>query len=133
MLNENEVVDYVCKYLVEEGWTINQCLGTTQKGIDIIAEKEGKSIPFEVKGATSSIEKSSRYLKPFNRNQVKHHVAMALYKCSEVLTENHFNQVCIALPDDDLHREMVMKISDAIERLTIDVYFVNIQGEISIS
>lgn len=66
MLTENEVVNATCKEIKNEGYTINQQLSTIQKGIDIVAEKNGIKIYIEAKGGTSSKVGTNRYGKPFN-------------------------------------------------------------------
>lgn len=79
-LDENAVINVMCRHFEQNGYTVEQRLHTTQRGIDIIArDKSGRRIYIEAKGATSSVRGSARYEVGFNSNQVFDRVAKALY------------------------------------------------------
>lgn len=59
MLTENQVIEYFCNYLINDGFIIKQSLSTTEKGIDIIALKDEKILKAEAKGSTSVLSSSS--------------------------------------------------------------------------
>ena len=61
MLRENDVVDHLIKSLEVDGYIIKQALYDKQRGIDVIAEKQGSVLYIEVKGATSGDQTSRRY------------------------------------------------------------------------
>ena len=61
MLTENDVVDCVVSYLKSKEFTIDSMCNTMQKGIDIVANKNGKKILVEAKGATTSKEKEKYF------------------------------------------------------------------------
>jgi hypothetical protein len=64
MLDENLVVEAVCKYLEVEGYVIEMKRTTIQHGIDIVATRTSSGagrLLIEAKGATSAREGSARY------------------------------------------------------------------------
>lgn len=126
ILNENEVVDAMVKYLKEhENYEIdekNAVKHTTSHGVDIIAIKNGVTLHVEAKGGTSSIKTSSRYGKPFNRNQVKSHIGQALLATLKSL--NSGVSSAIALPDDPVHRDFINSIKTQLKILGVTVYYV---------
>lgn len=140
MLLEGNVIDAVCGKLEDEGYYIEQRLDTTQQGFDIIALKETGNIKIklivEAKGATSSLQSSKRYGKPFDRAQVRNHVAEALYKIAEALSiKNSQYQIytAIALPKNKDHLEHVKKIQSALDTLGVAVFFVDDMGRVEVS
>lgn len=133
MLTENDVVNYVGKYLKDIGYEIKQQLMTTQHGIDVIATKKDITILIEAKGATSATFGTSRYGKEFSRNQTNHHVAVALYTITKLMTKfegNESYKYCIALPHNKLHIEAINAIYTTIEKLGIIVILVKDNGDV---
>ncbi|WP_188397951.1 hypothetical protein [Sporomusa sp. GT1] len=140
MLFEGNVIAAVCEKLEEEGYYIEQRLNTTQQGFDIIALKENGDMKIklivEAKGATSSRKSSERYGQPFDRAQVRIHVAEALYKVAEALSiKNSRYQIytAIALPKNKDHLDHVKKIQTALDTLGIAVFFVDDMGRVEVS
>ncbi|MFT4413894.1 hypothetical protein ACLM5H_08550 [Fredinandcohnia humi] len=81
----------------------------------------------EAKGATSALKTSSRYGKPFNKNQIKSHVGQALLAVMKIATEHNDKEkvnVGIALPDNEGHRELISEIWFAVEKLGIYIFWV---------
>ena len=124
MLTENEVVQKVTAYLKEDGYKILQSLSTLDKGVDIIAEKDGQTLYVEAKGATSSKKESNRFGKGFSKNQVKTHVAMALLASMKILSLKQDAKAGIALPDNEDHRMLISAIMPSLEKLGIIVFWV---------
>ena len=124
MLTENDVVRKVTAYLEDDGYKILQSLSTLDKGVDIIAEKDGQKLYIEAKGATSSKEDSNRFGKGFNKNQVKIHIAMAILASMKVLSIKGHAKAAIALPDNQAHREIVKDIKNSLNTLSISVFWV---------
>jgi len=88
LLNESDVINVVCAYLEERGYSIRQALKPTEKGVDIIGVRKRsftEVLHVEAKGETSSRVTSARYGLPFNSAQTRIHVAEALYKAITVL------------------------------------------------
>ena len=71
MLDENAVVDAVCRFLGQHGYSIKSRCSTAERGIDVCAEKSatGQRIHVEAKGATSSRPTSPRFGKPYTQSQ----------------------------------------------------------------
>jgi Holliday junction resolvase-like predicted endonuclease len=134
MLTENEVIRLTCQKLITMGYEIVQSLHTTQRGVDIIASKDGHMLLIEAKGATSATEGTNRYGIEFSNNQVKHHVAMALYAIAKLMTINaeETSIFCIALPNNESHINAVNAIEKAIKRLDIKLIWVKENGEVNI-
>ena len=53
MLDENQVIEFVCRHLEESGHDIIQRLNTTQPGIDVVARNSdsGEVLLIEAKGS----------------------------------------------------------------------------------
>ena len=134
MLTENDVIRLTCQKLITMGYEIVQRLHTTQHGVDIIASKDGHMLLIEAKGATSATENTNRYGMEFSNNQVKHHVAMALYAIAKLMTINaeETNIFCIALPNNENHINAVNAIDKVIKRLDIKLIWVRENGEVFI-
>lgn len=127
MLTENDVVTAVCKKLEDMGFDIEQALHTSEKGIDIIAVKDGYTLFIETKGETSATQSSNRYGKPFNQNQIKNHIGKALLAVSRLLTSNQGSiavGVAIALPDNEGHKRVISEIEYALKKLGVLVIWV---------
>jgi hypothetical protein len=129
ILTENHVIQAVVSRFKSLNYVIEQALQTNEKGIDIIARNlsTNKRILVEAKGGTSASFSTSRFGKPFNLSQVKTHVSSAFYYVVMLQQKYDLNdtQVAMAFPNDELHRKVVQKISNALVRLNIMVYFVN--------
>ncbi|KSA11550.1 hypothetical protein I600_3874 [Maribacter dokdonensis DSW-8] len=127
MLTENEIVEKVADFLEIKGYNIKQFLQTNQRGIDIIAEKENEVLYVEAKGETSATKTTKRFGKPFDRNQVKSHISVALLATMKVISSKpngNNTKVGIALPDNDEHRKVIKKIIPALNQLDIILFWV---------
>ena len=129
MLTENEVVEFVCSYLCDNGYLINQKLSTTQTGVDIIAtNSSGVSCYIEAKGATSSKAESLRFGKEFNQSQVKTHVGMALVAAFKVLNEFPESLSMVALPNNVRHKNLIDTMRLPILNSGINILLVSENG-----
>lgn len=133
MINENQVVDYVCKYLEDNNYTVEQHRNTNERGYDIVAfNEEGKKLIIEAKGGTSSKPSTNRFGKDFDSKQVRHHIAMALYAVGKAITSDPECEVGIAIPKNDEHIKALNKIRKIIDVLTIRIYWVSSNGEVTV-
>lgn len=131
MINENQVVDYVCKYLEDNNYTVSQRLNTNEKGHDIVAYNvNNKKLIIEAKGGTSSKPVTNRFGKDFDRKQVIHQVAMAIYAVCKTIDSEPECEVGIALPRNEEHMMAVKKIQRAIDLLGIKIYWVSLGGKV---
>ena len=127
MLTENDIIENLAYYLKSNGYVIEQKLSTNQPGIDLIAENNSEKLYIEAKGETSALKTSNRYGNPFNRNQVKTHIGVALLATMRVITSQpagNRTKVGIALPDNEEQRRVISEIINALKQLEIKIYWV---------
>lgn len=127
MLTENDIVEKVAEFLVSRDYKIEQSLTTNQQGIDLIAESKSEKLFIEAKGETSASKTSSRYGLPFNRNQVKSHIGVALLATMKVISSQPAGKrtkAGIALPDNEEQRRVIDKIYPALKKLDIRLFWV---------
>jgi len=129
VLNEENVVDAVCGYFGRRGLIVTQKLRTTQRGTDIIAERQrdGRKILVEAKGDTSTRPGTSRHGKPFTASQIRTHTGVALLKAAELLQLNGRARttVCIAVPDSDRQRRVFRGIDGCLRQLGVTLLLVD--------
>lgn len=126
-LTENEIVEAVAGYLRNAGWDILQTCTTKQHGIDILAERHGRRLAVEAKGGGSGTPWTRRYGSPFNCNQKRSHVAVALLTAARVFSEGNYG-AAIALPSDEEHSLLITQIRPALRRLGIRIFLVDPDG-----
>jgi CHAT domain-containing protein len=127
MLTENDIVEKVTDFLETKGYRITQSLTTNQQGIDIIAETESEKLFIEAKGETSSVKTSKRFGLPFNKNQIKSHISVALLASMKVISKipaDNKTKIGIALPDTTEQRQVINEIKPALRKLKILIYWV---------
>jgi len=129
MLDENKVIETMIEYLQANGYDINGQCSTSQSGIDIEAQhRETKEKYFiEAKGATSSKSSSALYGQPFNKNQIKVHIGVALVQVFTLYERFHkMNaKIGIALPDNENHRKIISSMRTQVINSKIDIFFVS--------
>lgn len=131
MLTENDVIGAVADYLRKSGYSIQQQLNTSQKGIDVEAKHPQKGLYLvEAKGATSSKPTSNRYGIEFNSNQIKTHIGVALLKSFQTLQATPDATVAIALPNNHRHRNVISSMETPIRNSGIKILLVNSNGSI---
>lgn len=84
MLTENDVIDAVCRTLLERGWETTSTATTRQRGDDVVAKKGRVTMLVEAKGATSSKSNTARFGVEFSPGQVRTHVAVAVLRALRV-------------------------------------------------
>ncbi len=126
MLTENDVVNILVADLKNKNYKIVQSLTTTDKGFDIIAEKNGTTLYVEAKGGTSSKATSRRHGKPFSKNQIGTHLAVAILTVIRILAkkDKKLNKVAIAFPDNEDHRNSILPIAPVLKKLGILIFLV---------
>lgn len=129
MIYEAVVVEKVCEHLDSSGWTVESSCGPTEQGDDIVATRGNEEFRIEAKGEGSEQPTSSRHGKPFTRNQVRSHVAVALYRAAKMRTDTV--RASMAFPDNEHHREMVSAIDRAVRDLGIAVFWVSADGSVT--
>lgn len=123
MLTENDVIDAVCAELSRHGWIIKSTATTRQRGDDIVAQKDGRTLIVEAKGATSSKPGSARHGVEFNGGQVHSHVAVAVLRALRVASIG-VARAGLAFPDNLHHRRELESVKPALDQLGITVFWV---------
>jgi len=129
MVDENIVVDAVCRYLEKAGFEIKQRRTTTQRGEDIIAisKQANETLWIEAKGGTSSRKGSARFNKPYTASQVFDRVSKGLYT-AVVLREKHAGNdesIGLAFPDAKPFTRLLTPIAATLKKLNLRVYLVS--------
>ncbi len=133
MLTENDVIETLANYLVKNNYIIKKSCTTTQRGIDLIAERDNEVLYIEAKGETSSKESTNRFGLSFNNNQIKSHVSRAILSSMLILQEKPDGlktKVAIALPDNLGHRELILKILHPLKSLSIKIFLISEKGQV---
>lgn len=120
MLTENDVVDCVVAYLKLKEFTVESMCNTMQKGIDIVATKNGNKILVEAKGATTSKD-TNRKGKAFSRNQIINHISRAVFKALQMKEGEEDVIIAIALPYTKNHLKIIKTIENQLNLLDIIV------------
>ncbi|HUI70764.1 MAG TPA: hypothetical protein VL354_09570 [Spirochaetia bacterium] len=128
-LSEDQIVDAVIAYLQRAGWTIKSRSHANEHGDDIVAERNGRRLSIEAKGAGSSKPGTNRYGLVFSKGQVFDHVAKAVLKTMRAVAQEG-TIGGIALPDNEHHRSEVEKIVTVLSRLQIAVFWVLPDGQV---
>jgi len=134
-LTEDDLVAALAEWLKQYGFEVKQALTTKQKGVDIVAERNGETWLVEAKGGTSSRVGSPRAGRSFSRQQVVNRVSKAFFTAAELWSsfDRARYRVFIALPDDRQFREVAAKITPALKLLNIGVFWGGADGGVSVT
>jgi hypothetical protein len=129
-LTEDEVVVLVKKHLKIKGWKINSSCVGQEKGNDIVASMNGKTLIIEAKGAKANDKSSNKRRKQFSSEQIKNHLGKAIVKILEQMTIHPNFNFAIARPDDlDLRKHTEILIP-YLKKLDIKHFWVSADGNI---
>ena len=126
-LDENALVNSVCRFLDRKGWEVVSSCNTRQRGIDIVAvhSKRRLRIEIEAKGATSSWHGSPKFGKTWKSSGVSHRVSDALYAAAKLVqTRKRGTIVALAFPDSPVYRDYVREIELALKKLRVELIWV---------
>lgn len=131
-MTENEVIEKLIIYLEQEGWSVgdNYCFGS-KHGIDIKAEKAGKILIIEAKGAAASKDAANRAREYFDAGQIKTHFGKAIVQLLQYKVENPDCQFAIAHPEDELIIKHLGKLIPFLKQLDIIHFWVSPNGKIT--
>nr|BFE41056.1 hypothetical protein GCM10017544_20120 [Microbacterium imperiale] len=121
---EDDVVRAVMRHLQSEGWTIDSFALSHQHGDDVVASRGREHLIIEAKGDGSSKSTTARFGKPFTRNQVRTHVAVAVARAMRA-TCSDGTSAGLALPDSEYHRVEIERIAPALHKLGIRLFWVS--------
>lgn len=129
-MDENAVIESVCKLLISSGCQIVNRCNTTQRGIDVVARKEstGEEFFIEAKGGTSSRIGSPRFDKPYTQSQVFDRVAKGVFTCIE-LRSKHSNRskqhIILAVPNERLFHYYLKPALPQLEASGLEIWFIS--------
>ena len=124
-MNENEITDAVCAHLTSTGWQVLSRCSTTEKGIDVVAKRNGLDCFIESKGGTSSRERSARFGKPYTESQVFDRVAKGFYTAACLRSEKGREPLIgLAFPDTQPFHKYATKVGRSAKSLRISFYWV---------
>jgi hypothetical protein len=135
-VHEGAVVDAVVRYLGRSGWAIRAVADAArrERGDDIRAERDGRTLVVEAKGYPSRKYADARRAaehKPTHPSlQAKHWLSNALLTVLHTLGRRPDVLVAIALPDILRYRNLVDEMEPPLRRLGVGVLFVGSDGEV---
>jgi hypothetical protein len=137
-MDENEVIEAVCRHLQQNGFVVKQRRHTTEHGVDIIAvdPRSGRTIYIEAKGGTSSRDGSARFGKPYTQTQVYDRVSKGVFTALQLraqYSDRDAAQVFLAVPDSKWFRRYLDSIGSELSAVGLAVLFVDDAGRVSIA
>lgn len=111
-MDENEVIENLCKHLERKGWSILNRVRAGAPGVDIVAERiDGTKFFIEAKGGTSSRQGSRRHGKPYTQSQVFDVTSKGLMQCfHHIASQSNNVSVGFAYPDGKFFRKYLEPI-----------------------
>jgi hypothetical protein len=134
---EGNVQAVVVAHLQAEGWVVVSTADTAsqQRGVDIVAERNGQRLLIEVKGwpgTTYARGPKAGQDKPTAPTlQARHWFAGAVLSAMALRDKEPGARVAIALPDYPRYRALVGAVRDSLNRLGVELIFVTEQGVVS--
>jgi hypothetical protein len=128
---EGNVQAAIIDHLVTKGWTIVSYADTAllQRGIDIVAKRDGRRLLIEVKGFPSTTYArgpKAGQPKPTQPGlQAKHWLSDALLKAMRTREKHPDAQVAIGLPDMPRYRALLGEIAGSLIALDVQVLLVH--------
>jgi hypothetical protein len=134
---EGNVVKAIAVYLQTEGWNVQHTADTESResGVDIRAQKEGKTLLVEVKGYPSKVyQRGVNQGQPKRTNpptQARHWYGEVLLLA--ILRQEQFPEatVAIAFPKFPVYANFIRRTRHALFKLDIDVLIVDEFGTVS--
>jgi hypothetical protein len=127
LLDENEVIEILCRYLESEGATVLERRSTSETGIDVVCRtRAGRTLHIEAKGSTSSRAGSPRHSKPFTNSQVFDRVAKGVYTAIASLDANA--ESCLAFPDEPAFLRYVEPVATVLAGIGVTFFAVSEGG-----
>lgn len=125
-LTEDFVVLAYVDHLTAKGWLVTSyCIGK-QRGIDIVATKDGRTIYVEAKGARGNQSDKNVVRSMFDSGQVKDHLGKAIVKVIELHANDKTASLVILHPQTDLIRKLVDPVGELLKlKIGIDFAFID--------
>jgi hypothetical protein len=123
--------------LIAKGWTIVSAANTAtrQRGIDLVATLGTRRLAVEVKGFPGTVYARGPLVgqpKPTKPNlQAKHWLAEALLSALLARSTNDYTEIAIAFPNMPRYRDLIDKIQDSLDMLSLKVLVVDEDGQVT--
>lgn len=132
---EGNVQARVVAHLAAQGWGIERVADTRSKesGVDVIARRGGERLFVEVKGYPSLTYTSgakSGQRKAHHATQARHYFADAFMAVGILRSEHPTARIAIAVPRFITYQNLADRLIASLEKLQIDVIFVNEDGTV---
>jgi hypothetical protein len=133
---EGNVVEAIARFLTQDGWDVISKADTHSKerGVDIHARKNGRSLLVEVKGFPSKMYRDARRAgehKPTNpNNQAQQWYSHALLKAVRLQTKHPEAAVALGLPDFPRYRTLFEETRGGLQKLGVALLTVRETGEV---
>jgi hypothetical protein len=134
---EGNVVEAIARFLAQDGWTIVGKADTHSKerGVDIQASRDGKTLLLEAKGYPSKNYRDPRRsgeVKPTNpTNQAQQWYSHALLKVMRLQTKHPEAVVALGFPDFPRYRALFEETRAGLARLGVAMLTVRADGTVS--
>lgn len=128
---EGNVQDAIAAHLVADGATITATADTVSRGrgVDIVADHDGRQLLIEVKGYPSTVRaRGADAGQPKKRQSPDLWLARALLTTLRTRAKHPHAQVAIGLPDVPRYQTLLTEVGDALNTLDIRVYLVRTDG-----
>jgi hypothetical protein len=122
VLYEDDVVDAVCVHLQASGWIIQSFARAHQRGDDIVATRDARTLRVEAKGGGSSKPGTKRFGKQFSLGQCGISASQATFRALGVVSAG--DEGAVAFPDTADYRRVLGPVLPALARAHITVYMV---------
>lgn len=125
-------------HLESEGWTIRAAADTASKqhGLDLLLERDGRTLAIEVKGYPSekyADPRRAHETKRTNpRNQCEKWFSQALFKAMRLRSSMAQAEIAVAFPDFPRYQALLRETEDSIRRLGVGVYLVEESSDVSL-
>lgn len=125
-LTEDFAVLAYIDHLKSEGWQIDSFCTGTQRGIDIVASKNGKRLFVEAKGARGNQTNPNVVRSMFDTGQIRDHLGKAIVKVLELHLKESDATLVILHTNTDLIRGIVEPIGQQLkDSMGIEFAFIN--------
>jgi hypothetical protein len=124
-LLEDQVIEYLCLWLSNNGWKIiSQCRGH-EHGIDIFAEKDKYRLIVEAKGSRGNPNSYNTTKDKFSSGQLKDHLGKAIVKVLDERNKFPNSLIAISHPDDQYIRKHLRVVISELIKFNIIHFWVN--------
>jgi hypothetical protein len=136
-LPEATVQSFVVSHLVGEGWRIVRVADTAsrERGIDVLAERDGSMLAVEVKGfpgrAYADPRRAGELKTASPATQARVWFAQAILACMLTRSDHPEYDLVMAVPDAPTYRSLHQRTRTSLDQLSVAFLFVTARGHVS--